>query len=190
MHRPLCVDVKPDGLAKIVQPEQRCRVRISCIYCLENVDLFVETVGHAFSIYIETDDLIAVIDRCRRCGTDTIRIVDVAGESVLFDTISIAVRLACRVDVKAYSDIFFIHPEQLVGHDPVDRPGVGVVHIDEHAVLATEIDEAEIVVDQVCVVSIGPEADGGRRAKDNPGSIVDPSDLRLDRAREVLIGEV
>ena len=81
----------------------------------------------------------------------------------------------------------------MVGGDPVDRTCVRVVHIDKPAVLAADIDEAEIVVDHICVVHIGPEADG-RASKDAIKaqfvSIVDPNDLRLDRAREVLIGEV
>jgi len=70
------------------------------------------------------------------------------------------VRRACRVDVEAYSDIVVIHPEQLIGFDPVDCPCIRVVHIDERTVLAAEIHEAEIVVDHVGVVHVGPEADG------------------------------
>ena len=165
MHRPVCVDVKAYGLAKIVQPEQRCRHCICSVYCLENPVAFEETVGNAISICIETDDLIVVVDRSRRCGAYAVRIVDVGGESVRCDIVSIAVRRACRIDVEAHSNIPIIHPEQLVGLDPVDCPCVRVVRIDEPAVLAADIDEAETVVDQVCVVRIGPEADG-RASKD------------------------
>ncbi len=154
-------------------------------------------MGNAISICIETDDLAAVVDPSRRCGTYAVRIVNVGGESVPCDIVSIAVRRACHIDVEAYSDIPIIHPEQLVGLDPIDRPCVRVVHIDEPAVLATDIDEAETIVDHVCVVRIGPEADG-RASKEaikvpfitifidpvvavaQAASIVDPNDLRLD----------
>ena len=59
MYRPRCVDVKADGLAEIVQPEQRCRGCICSVYRLENAPAFEETVGNAISIRIETDYLIA-----------------------------------------------------------------------------------------------------------------------------------
>ena len=78
----------------------------------------------------------------------------------------------------------------MVGLDTVDRPCVRIVHIDEGAVLTTDIDEAEIVVHHACVVRVGPEADSDCEAEKKSASIVDPSDLRLNRAREVLIGEV
>src|SRR5258707_13041727 len=121
---------------------------------------FEETVGNAISIYIETDDLIVVVDPGRGCSTYAVRIVDVGGESGRCDIVSIAVRRACRIDVEAHRDIPIIHPEQLVGLDPVDCPCVRVVHIDEIAVRAADIDETETVVNQVRVVRIGPEADG------------------------------
>src|SRR5260221_1659754 len=182
MQRPVCVDVKADGLARIFQPEERRRGCIGSVYCLENAAVFEETVVTAISICIETDDLIVVVDRSRRCGTYAVRIVDVGGESVRCDIVSIAVRRACRIDVEAYSDIPIIHPEQLVGLDPVDCPCVRVVHIDEIAVRAADIDEAKTVVNQVSVVRIGPEADG-RVSKDtikakSCTSIVNSNDLR------------
>ena len=196
MHLSVCVDVKADGLAEIVQPEQRCRGGICSVYRLENAAVFEETVGNTIPICVETDDLIAVVDRGSRCSTYAVRIVDVSGESLRCDIVSIAVRRACRIDVEAYSDIVIIYPEQLVGFDPVDCPGVRVVHIDERAVLAAEIDEAEIVVNQVDVVHIGPETDGRAdpvaemvislilisegAIKIECASIVDPSGLRLD----------
>src|SRR5260221_1251000 len=105
MHRPVCVDVKTDGLARIVQPEQRCRGCIISVYCLENAVAFEESVGNAISICIETDDLILVVDPGRRCGTYAVRIVDVGGESVRCDIVSVAVRCACHIDVEAYNDI-------------------------------------------------------------------------------------
>ena len=52
MHSPRCVDVKADGLAKIVQPKQRRRGRICRICGLENAAGFEETVAHTISIYI------------------------------------------------------------------------------------------------------------------------------------------
>src|SRR5258708_16199915 len=117
MQRPVCVDVKADGLARIVQPEERRRGCICSVYCLENAAVFEETVGNAISICIETDDLIVVVDRSRRCCTYAVRIVDVGGESVPCNLGSIAVRRACRIDVEAYSYIPCIHPQQLVGLD-------------------------------------------------------------------------
>jgi hypothetical protein len=81
MHLSVCVDVKADGLAEIVQPEQRCRGCICSFYRLENAAFFEEAVGNAISICIETDDLIAVVDRSRRCGPYAVRIVDVSGKS-------------------------------------------------------------------------------------------------------------
>ena len=81
--------------------------------CDRNAAAFEETVGDAISICIETDDLIAVVDRGSRCGTYAVWIVDVSGESFRCDIVSIAVRRPCRVDVEAYGDIVIIHPEQV-----------------------------------------------------------------------------
>src|SRR5258708_35580451 len=100
MQRPVCVDVKADGLARIVQPEQRCRGCICSVYCLENAAVFEKTVGNAISICIETDDLIVVVDRGGRCGTYAVRIVDVGGESVGCRILSIAVRRAYLISVE------------------------------------------------------------------------------------------
>jgi hypothetical protein len=109
MHLPRLVDVKADGLAEIVQPKQRCRGRIDSIYCLENAVAFKKAVSHTTCICIETDDLIQVVGRSCRGGTDAVRIVDVGGVSLRFDTVSIAVRRACGIDIKAYRDISIIY---------------------------------------------------------------------------------
>jgi len=83
-----------------------------------------------------------------------------------------------------------IHAKQLVSYNSVNLPCVWVVHIDKRAVLTADIDETEIVVHQVYVVRVGPEPDRDSRALYGSAFIVDPSHLRLNRAREILIEEV
>lgn len=54
----------------------------------------------------------------------------------------------------------YVHTEQLVGHDLVDRAGARVIDLDERAVLAAKVNKAKVVVDHVGIVAVSPKAYG------------------------------
>jgi hypothetical protein len=103
--------------------------------------------------------------------------------------------LACRsgctlLNLNVYSSAAMRRGYRLGLAKSLDRPCVWVVYIDERAALTADIDEAEVVVNPACVVRVGPEAHSDCGADENQAPTVDPCDLGLNRAREILIDEV